>query len=398
MTAPSWYPRSRVLDDLALMWLEVLPPFLGGSSAVPMDAATAHEATAAGALILINADGTPLARMSELRIAAGPALEGRVELLNREALPFESLMTPLSAIPDGPRFWLDHPLTTDDLTRIEQERDTPVLLIGCGREAPRRAISPSALVRSCISALPHAAVVPVPLSPRETEFDATIEGAYAPLGAVRLPGTGRTDARVEEAILHELRASEDRGLVVFFTGLSGSGKSTLAASLGHWILEHTDRSVTSLDGDVARRQLSKGLGFSREDRATNVLRIGWVAAEIARHGGIALCSPIAPEESIRDQVRDMTSAVGGRFVLIHVATPIEECERRDVKGLYARARAGQIPDFTGVSAPYDIPECPDLRLDTTGMSPGEALEQLLELLPEIHNRVSPTKQPAGAFR
>ena len=116
-----------------------------------------------------------------------------------------------------------------------------------------------------------------------------------------------------------------------------------------------DRTVTSLDGDVVRHHLSKGLGFSREDRETNILRIGFVAAEIARHGGLAICSPIAPFESTRAAVRRMTEQAGGGFVLIHVATPLEECERRDRKGLYAKARAGEIPDFTGISSPYEAP-------------------------------------------
>ena len=129
-------------------------------------------------------------------------------------------------------------------------------------------------------------------------------------------------------------------MVVFFTGLSGSGKSTLARALVDHILERGERTITSLDGDVVRHHLSKGLGFSREDRETNILRIGFVAAEIARHGGVAICSPIAPFESTRAAVRAMVEAAGGGFLLVHVATPLEECERRDRKGLYARARIG----------------------------------------------------------
>ena len=124
------------------------------------------------------------------------------------------------------------------------------------------------------------------------------------------------------------------------------------------ILEQGERTITSLDGDVVRHHLSKGLGFSREDRETNILRIGFVAAEISRHGGLAICSPIAPFESTRAEVRRMVERAGGGFVLIHVATPLEECERRDRKGLYAKARAGEIPDFTGISSPYEAPQMP----------------------------------------
>jgi sulfate adenylyltransferase len=173
---------------------------------------------------------------------------------------------------------------------------------------------------------------------------------------------------------------EHRGLVVFFTGFSGSGKSTLARALHDMLLERGDRTVTSLDGDVVRRHLSAGLGFSREDRETNIRRIGWVAAEISRHGGVAICSPIAPFDSTRQEVRAMVESAGGGFVLVHVSTPIEECERRDRKGLYARARAGEIPDFTGISSPYDVPTDASVTVDTTGRSIEDALDDVLGVL------------------
>ena len=144
---------------------------------------------------------------------------------------------------------------------------------------------------------------------------------------------------------------DEQGLVLFFTGLSGSGKSTLARALMDRILEQGARTVTSLDGDVVRRNLSAGLTFSKEDRETNIRRIGWVAAEISRHGGVAVCSPIAPFDETRQQVRAMVDEAGGAFFLVHVATPLEECERRDRKGLYAKARRGEIPEFTGISSP-----------------------------------------------
>lgn len=155
------------------------------------------------------------------------------------------------------------------------------------------------------------------------------------------------------------------GLVILFTGLSGSGKSTVARALTHHLIEEYELEVSLLDGDVVRRHLSHGLTFSVADRNANVRRIGWVAAEIARHGGIAVASPIAPFDTTRGDVRQMVTERGGHFLLVHVATPMEECERRDRKGLYAKARAGLIPDFTGISSPYESPEDADLRLDTT---------------------------------
>jgi sulfate adenylyltransferase len=130
-------------------------------------------------------------------------------------------------------------------------------------------------------------------------------------------------------------------------------------------MEHESRSVSLLDGDVVRHHLSKGLGFSRPDRITNVLRIGFVAAEITKAGGVAVCCPIAPYDETRKQVRNMVEE-HGMFVLVHVATPLEECERRDRKGLYAMARRGEIPEFTGISDPYDVPADAEVVVDTTG--------------------------------
>ncbi|MFI0410186.1 adenylyl-sulfate kinase [Actinomadura sp. 3N508] len=170
-----------------------------------------------------------------------------------------------------------------------------------------------------------------------------------------------------------------RGMTVFFTGLSGSGKSTVARGLADALIERGGRTVTLLDGDVVRRMLSSGLTFSRADRDLNIRRIGFVAAEITRHGGTAICAPIAPYAATRAEVRRMVSAVGD-FVLVHVATPLEECERRDRKGLYAKARAGVIPEFTGISDPYEAPVDADLTLDTSRMTPDEAVAKVLDLL------------------
>ncbi|GIJ26115.1 adenylyl-sulfate kinase [Micromonospora qiuiae] len=173
-----------------------------------------------------------------------------------------------------------------------------------------------------------------------------------------------------------------RGLVVFFTGLSGSGKSTIARGLADALREQGERTVTLLDGDVVRRELTAGLGFSKADRDTNVRRIGWVAAEIGRHRGIAICCPIAPYAQARAAARAMAVAAGAGFLLVHVATPLEVCERRDRKGLYARARAGLLTGMTGVDDPYEEPTDAELVLDTTDLGVDEAVQAVLHHLNE----------------
>ncbi|MGH3661841.1 MAG: adenylyl-sulfate kinase, partial [Micromonosporaceae bacterium] len=146
------------------------------------------------------------------------------------------------------------------------------------------------------------------------------------------------------------------------------------------LLEDGERSVTLLDGDVVRRMLSSELTFSREHRDLNIRRIGFVASEVARHGGVALCCPIAPYAKTRAEIRDMVNAVGADFVLVHVATPLEVCEQRDRKGLYAKARAGTIPAFTGVSDPYEEPTDADLVINTDLISVDDAVEAVLDYL------------------
>ncbi len=167
-----------------------------------------------------------------------------------------------------------------------------------------------------------------------------------------------------------------QGFTVFFTGLSGSGKSTLARILQVKLLEIGGRSVTLLDGDLVRKHLSSELGFSKRDRDINIRRIGFVAAEITKAGGVALCAPIAPYDSVRREIRREVSRHGG-FILVHVSTPLEVCEQRDRKGLYAKARAGLIPEFTGISDPYEPPSDAELVLDTSQLTAGEAVHEIL---------------------
>ena len=167
-----------------------------------------------------------------------------------------------------------------------------------------------------------------------------------------------------------------QGFTVFFTGLSGSGKSTVAQALLVRLLEMGGRPITLLDGDIVRKNLSSELGFSKEHRNLNIQRIGFVANEITKNGGIAICAPIAPYDAIRKEVRAMIEKNGG-FILVHVATPLEVCEQRDRKGLYAKARAGIVKEFTGISDPYEVPEKAETTIDTTDVLPEEAVQTIL---------------------
>jgi sulfate adenylyltransferase len=170
-----------------------------------------------------------------------------------------------------------------------------------------------------------------------------------------------------------------QGFTIFFTGLSGAGKSTIAKVLYARFLEMGTRPVSLLDGDIVRRHLSSELNFSKEHRDINVRRIGFVASEITKNRGIAICAPIAPYQRTRDEIRNAIEQYGG-FFEIHVSTPIDECEKRDRKGMYAKARAGLLKGFTGVDDPYETPKSPELRIDTTRITPEEAAREVLLLL------------------
>jgi adenylylsulfate kinase len=184
---------------------------------------------------------------------------------------------------------------------------------------------------------------------------------------------------------------ENSGFTLWFTGLSGAGKSTIAQHIGPEI-ERRGVLVEHLDGDVVRTNLSKGLGFSREDRDTNILRIGFVAKLLTRHGACVICAAISPYRETRDMVREM---IGDRFVEIFVATSLEECERRDLKGLYAKARAGEIKEFTGISDPYEEPLDPEITVHTEDRTPEQTaahviaeLERLGYILPDQEEAVA----------
>jgi sulfate adenylyltransferase len=366
-------------------------------------------AHAAGAEVveLVDAEGAPVAEVSvEETWDVGDsrtAVSGPVRALAPAEHAFARLGRSARQVraqaPDGGyrAVLLDRPLLASEVSALSGlGKDAPVLLLV-------RTVDPQVpadvLVKSAIAAaeqIPSAAVVTVPFAVRDDPSD---DAALAEV-VMRNYGADTADVlehdsvwrRVERALadddvavlgdlldprtLHVLRQwrppRSRRGLVVFFTGLSGSGKSTVARGLVDRLHE-TDRSLTVLDGDVARRMLSSGLGFSREDRDTNIRRLGWVGAEVARHGGMAVLAPIAPFASTRAEVRQLVEA-SGDLVLVWISTPLHECERRDRKGLYAKARRGEIPDFTGISSPYEQPDDADLVIDTSDVSVEQAVE------------------------
>ena len=242
-----------------------------------------------------------------------------------------------------------------------------------------------------VTLVPFKLMVYVPAKDVYMPIDEVPEGTEtASISGTELRELLNTGAEIPEwfsypEIVAELRKTKRpraaQGFTVFFTGLSGSGKSTVANAVMVKLLEQGGRTVTLLDGDVVRKNLGKGLTFSKEDRDTNVMWIGYVASEITKAGGIALCAPIAPYEGARAVNRQIISEQGG-YILVHMSTPLEVCEQRDRKGLYAKARAGIIPEFTGISDPYEVPEDAELTLDTSGMAVEEAADIVLGHLVE----------------
>ncbi|MBB2894468.1 adenylyl-sulfate kinase [Flexivirga oryzae] len=371
--APQICPPLETLDDLLLLRDGI--PVLGPEAAQRL---YLPEATEPGRVELVDPEGVPFARVDLTQSSDGHAtLTAPPEWLGTVSTrPFEQLYTPPASVRadldgDGTTVIVDRPLQAGDLDRFGDAELTLLVLAGPSIEPGAAALSS---IRSALTAAAQRAdtrVVAVPLTAaRATAEPAlleTVTTGYGAGAAARLPATTDTPGNAG-------------GLVLFFTGLSGSGKSTVARAVRNGILERDGRPVTLLDGDVVRRNLSAGLGFSPADRETNIRRIGWVAAELAHHGGLAICSPIAPYDRTRKEVRRMVTERGGTLVLVHIATPVEECERRDRKGLYAKARRGEIPNFTGISAPYERPEDADLVLDTTDRSIEAVRDDVLGLL------------------
>ncbi|GAA0383590.1 hypothetical protein Acor_82490 [Acrocarpospora corrugata] len=389
-----WTPDARELADLELLLSGAFAPLTGFLGATDVTSVTERGQLADGApwpdaitlalpddlgdqITLTDPEGAALAVL-HVTERDGHHVAGRLEAVGAPVYgPFARLRrTPAEVRKDLPddvlAVTMRGPLDSaavEDIAATAEELDAAVLLLPLvyGEAGP-------AVVRAALKAsaeLPGSTVVAVPLAPREDAFiDLELREHVA-------ANYGATEHYAGPAPVSLPGPPHRRGLVVFFTGLSGSGKSTVARGLRDALLERGGRSVTFLDGDVVRRLLSKGLTFSREDRDLNIRRIGFVAAEVARHGGLAICAPIAPHADTRDEAREMAESVGADFVLVHVSTPLEECERRDRKGLYAKARAGLIPEFTGISAPYEEPDDADLELDTTDMPIDRAVSRVL---------------------
>lgn len=387
MSTPQHHPSPRELDDLELLTTGAVHPLTAFNAPgsvitldLPGDLATADEVE------LVDPEGLPLARVV-------PATGEVTALTHAQYGPFRRLYLSARQVREQHAGRTVVPVT-DALTapQLEEVRGLgpSLLLVFAGHGTS--GLSPVALIRATLAAadlLDDAVVVVVPLADHgdaDADHELGVRVAQTYAGTDPVHALADSDApyppTIQAIVDRDLPEPGEQGLVLFFTGLSGSGKSTLARALMDRILERGERTVTSLDGDVVRRHLSAGLGFSREDRETNITRIGWVAAEIARHGGVAICSPIAPFASTRATVRGMVEEAGGEFFLVHVATPLEECERRDRKGLYAKARRGEIPDFTGISSPYEEPDDAAVRVDTTGRTIEDALDDVLEALAE----------------
>jgi sulfate adenylyltransferase len=389
---------ARTLGDVELVLSGALAPAEGFGEALPLPPELADALAGTDRLVLLDAEGTAVADV---------LADGRVRARARPAAgAFRALHRTPSEVPPppGPRVGvlLDRPLLAAEVAALAELGEDAEVLLVARTVAPQ--VPPDVLVRALLAAaaqVPQAQVLALPFGLRDdadhdAALGATLLRAYraepvdvlAPAqhwSAVRRAldtddeaGLAALDPATRRVLRHWRPPRARRGLVVFFTGLSGSGKSTVSRALVDRLHE-TDRTVTVLDGDVARRTLSSGLGFTPADRDRNIRRLGWVAAEVARHGGVAVLAPIAPFAATRTEVRRMVEATGD-LVLVWVSTPLHECERRDRKGLYARARAGEIPDFTGISSPYEEPDDADLVIDTTDLAVDEAVEQVWRVL------------------
>jgi sulfate adenylyltransferase len=421
--APQWAPNPWELAELELITSGALAPldrFLGEADlaairdrgeladgtpwrapiTLTVPDPMAARAVQSGRLELTDPEGVPLAHVAvDTTWRAGEGQQGvagKVEpLAHNEFGAFRHLYRSPSAVrsehPSRTVTPVLGPLTKAAISGIraaaQRNSTSPLLLVMVGARTDL-GLSEAGLIRATLAAAPlvgnEVPVVAVRAPEVHGSADAWLCGHIAGNFADSMfdvtPTEGELPPEVASVVAQESLPPDQRGFTVFFTGLSGSGKSTLARALNDHILERGDRTVTLLDGDVVRRNLSAGLGFSKEDREANIRRIGFVAAEIGRHRGMAICSPIAPFAATRAEVRAMHDAASAGFVLVHVATPLEECERRDRKGLYARARAGEIPEFTGISSPYEDPTDATLVIDTTGREVADCLREVIEVL------------------
>lgn len=362
-----------VLDALELLRHGTVPavPADGPAGTVSVELPPVDEGTAE-LVDLTDLEGVPVARLPLVREGGTVRAQGIPQWLSeRSSRPFERFHR-------GPQD-LPHPTGVVTLTGPVPADELAEAVAGCGPD-------PLLLVLASLDGDVDSSGLAAARQAADLHEDTGITVVLSPAPDLLGADAGALVAQgyAAGAPVHHLASTpvpgtSGAGVVLFLTGLSGSGKSTVAREVRNRLLEGGEQ-VSLLDGDVVRQHLSTGLGFSRADRDTNIRRIGWVAAEVAHHGGTAICSPIAPFDATRKAVRAMVESRGGRFVLVHVSTPLEECERRDRKGLYAAARRGEIPDFTGISSPYEEPQDADLVIDTTGRDVGELATAVLDLL------------------
>ncbi|GII97630.1 sulfate adenylyltransferase [Sediminihabitans luteus] len=393
-------PETIVLEDDDLDLLELVR---GG--AIPSEALCAELPDGS---VLLDCEGTPVADVHDRRMVLRRELtQGRGACWQgafRRAAPVERARL---AGRDVVAVVVDELPTRneqDAVGKLATEREV-VVVVPAARAEPRRS---AALVRAAQGMArslgsSDVLVVPWPISGagRHLRGAPTLEVALGAFGlGVAVRSSSMRDQDVEAAVrsldarrrglvddlyppasaveVDVVGPPPHQGTVVLFTGLSGSGKSTVARALVE-ALGESGSTATLLDGDVVRRCLSGGLGFDRAGREENLARIGWVAALVSEHGGIAVAAPIAPFAESRARIRQ-AALEHGRFVLVHVSTPLEECERRDRKGLYAAARRGEIADFTGISSPYDVPQDADVVIDTVEVGVDDAVRQVLAVV------------------
>src|SRR6266542_287804 len=450
--APTYTPRPHELADLELLLAEAYTPLTGflGRADLASLARTGRLANGTSwpvpvtlqvpvalldqidtanplrrVLVLTDPEGAPIAAVDAIEVwpvtgeAGGPdgemaGVAGPVRRIGDGSHgPFRRLRHAPAEVrgvlPPGRVLGViaDRPLHRPQLAQIAYAARTLaghlLVLIPVAGPGPE-GLAPETLVRAVLAArdrMPAATIVAVPLFPHSDDIPPRHRRAALPVAEIDDlldRGVALPEWHTPPAVARELARGRpprrQRGLVVFFTGLSGAGKSTIARGLADALLETGERTVTLLDGDVVRRHLSAGLGYSASDRDVNVRRIGWVAAEAARHGGLVVCCPIAPYAAAREAAREFARAAGAGFILVHVSTPIEECEKRDRKGLYAKARSGELTGMTGVDDPYEVPTDAELTLDTSGMPVAEGVATVLRYLGA--HRGLERRAPAGA--